>query len=210
MARVSVSSHPLIQQKLCSLRDERTESPEFRRLVRTLSLLLAAEALADLPTVPRTVETPLGLCEGRVLADKLMIVPILRAGLGMSDALLELVPEAEVWHLGMYRDESTLLPMEYYNKLPGHMRATQAIVVDPMLATGGSAVHACELLRRSGVTRLKMLALISAPEGVSRLSEAVPEADIFVAALDERLNDVGFIYPGLGDAGDRQFGTSHE
>jgi uracil phosphoribosyltransferase len=205
-----VSSHPLIQDKLCALRDGKTESPEFRRLVRSLSLLLATEALADLPTAPRSVETPLGRCQGRVLADRLMIVPILRAGLGMSDALLELVPEAEVWHLGMYRDESTLLPMEYYNKLPVHMRATQAIVVDPMLATGGSAVHACELLKRSGVTRIKMLALIAAPEGVSRLSEAVPEADIFVAALDERLNDVGFIHPGLGDAGDRQFGTSHE
>lgn len=210
MARVLVSSHPLIQHKLGSLRDISTSAPEFRQLVRGLTLLLAHEALADLPTVPKQVTTPLADCQTQTLADRIMIVPILRAGLGMSEALLELLPEAQVWHLGMYRDEKTLLPTEYYNKLPGHAKATLALLVDPMLATGGSAVHGCQLLKQAGVPRIKMLALIAAPEGIDRLSRDMPDVEIHVAALDQRLNDVGFIHPGLGDAGDRQFNTSHE
>jgi uracil phosphoribosyltransferase len=205
---VQVSRHPLVAHLVASLRARETRPPEFRRLVHTLSLLVAQEALADLELTDRRVETPLGPCDCRVLADRLTIVPILRAGLGMSEALIELIPEAEVWHLGMYRDEATLRPMEYYNKLPKRLEVTRALLVDPMLATGGSAVHACDLLKRAGVRRISLLALIAAPEGVARMNEAHPDVPIHVAALDERLNSVGFIHPGLGDAGDRQFNTS--
>lgn len=209
MARVTVSTHPLVQHKLAALRDVSTAPPEFRRLVRSLTLLIAQEALADLETVPRNVTTPLGPCPAQVLSEPLMIVPILRAGLGMSEALIEFLPDAEVWHLGMYRDEHTLLPQEYYNKLPAACRASIALLVDPMLATGGSAVHACDLLERAGVRRIKLLALIAAPDGIARVNEARPDVPIHVAAVDERLNEVGFIHPGLGDAGDRQFHTAH-
>jgi uracil phosphoribosyltransferase len=200
----------LIQHKLASLRDISTGPAEFRQLVRGLTLLLAQEALADLSTVARQVTTPLAACQARALADRIMIVPILRAGLGMSEALLELLPEAQVWHLGMFRDEKTLLPTEYYNKLPEHAKATLALLVDPMLATGGSAVHACQLLKQAGVPRIKILGLIAAPEGIEHLSRDMPDVEIHVAALDECLNHVGFIHPGLGDAGDRQFNTSHD
>jgi uracil phosphoribosyltransferase len=202
------SPHPLMAHKLASLRDKATPPPMFRGLVRELATLLAYEATFDLATEAAEVATPLGPCGGRRLADRLAIVPILRAGLGMAEGVLDLLPEAEVWHIGLYRDEATLQPMEYYNKLHGRCLAEVALVVDPMLATGGSAVHACNLVRAAGVTRMKLLCLIAAPEGIARFSQAHPDIPIHVGAIDERLTEIGFIYPGLGDAGDRQFGTT--
>lgn len=207
MANVVVSSHPIVQHHLARLRDTRTPPAEFRRLVRTLAILLAQEATADLETAAGEVGTPLGRASTRTLADVVGIVPILRAGLGMADGILELIPEAEVWHIGLFRDESTLRPTEYYNKFPPRPRVTMAMLVDPMLATGGSAVRACEILQSAGVRRLKLLSLIAAPEGIARVNQAMPDVPIHVGAVDERLNEVGFIYPGLGDAGDRQFAT---
>ena len=201
------SSHPLIGHKVASLRDAATRPPEFRRLVRELSVLLAYEATADLPSRAITTMTPLGPCPGRILADLVAIVPILRAGLGMAEGLLEVVPEAEVWHIGLYRDEATLRPVEYYNKIMGRCRASIAMVTDPMLATGGSAVRTLEILRDAGVSRLKLVSLIAAPEGIARVEASFPDVPIHVAAVDERLTDIGFIYPGLGDAGDRQYAT---
>ena len=201
------STHPLVLSMVAALRDRATAPPEFRRLVRGLASLLAVEATADLPTREVEVETPMGVARGRRLADAVGVVPILRAGLGMAEGVIDLVPEAQVWHLGMYRDEHTLRPTEYYNKLPRACGVTLALVVDPMLATGGSAVRACELVRAWGVPRIKFLAILAAPEGVEALERAFPEVDVHVGALDERLNDVGFIVPGLGDAGDRQFAT---
>ncbi len=208
MSLVYPSNHPLVQHKLAALRDTATNPPEFRRLVRTLATLLAHEATTDLPTREVAVTTPMGTARCRVLADTVAVVPILRAGLGMAEGVLDLIPEAEVWHIGLFRDEQTLRPMEYYNKLPARCRASIALVVDPMLATGGSAVRTCEVLRSSGIGRLKFVALIAAPEGIARLSQAMPDVPIHVGAVDDRLNEVGFIDPGLGDAGDRQFGTS--
>jgi uracil phosphoribosyltransferase len=207
VAKVFESVHPLVQHKLAALRDTRTDAPEFRRLVRSLATLLAHDATADLPTRACEISTPMGQARCRVLTDRVGIVPILRAGLGMAEGVLELLPDAEVWHIGLFRDEHTLQPVEYYNKLSAHCRATIALVVDPMLATGGSAARACELVRAAGVQRIKMLTLIAAPEGIARLSAAFPDVPIHAAAVDERLNDIGFISPGLGDAGDRQFAT---
>lgn len=207
MPLVFPSAHPLVQHKLAALRDVQTGPAAFRVLVRSLATLLAAEATADLPTRAAAVRTPLAAASCRVLADTVAVVPILRAGLGMAEGVLDLIPEAEVWHVGLFRDERTLRPTEYYNKLPGRCRASLALVVDPMLATGGSAVRTCEIVRASAVSRLKVLALIAAPEGIARLVEAMPDVPIHVGAIDERLTDIGFISPGLGDAGDRQFGT---
>ncbi|CAN5634848.1 uracil phosphoribosyltransferase [soil metagenome] len=203
------SMHPLVLDKLASLRDVATSPPEFRRLVRSLATLLAVEATTDLRSQDREVPTPLGTASGRVLADRVALVPILRAGLGMTEGVLDLIPEAEVWHVGLFRDEQTLLPTEYYSKLTQRCRASLALVLDPMLATGGSAVRTCEIVRAAGIPRIKFLALIAAPEGVERLRQAMPGVPIHVGTIDERLNEVGFIYPGLGDAGDRQFGTGH-
>jgi uracil phosphoribosyltransferase len=202
------SSHPVVHHQVAQLRDARTSPPEFRRLVRTLAVLLACDATADLKTSPGEVATPLGTAETRTLAETVGIIPILRAGLGMAEGLLELIPEAEVWHVGLYRDEHTLRPMEYYRKLPPTSRLSVALVVDPMLATGGSAVHACQILKGAGVERIKLISLIAAPEGIARMAEAMPDVPIHVGAVDSHLNGVGFIFPGLGDAGDRQFGTS--
>jgi uracil phosphoribosyltransferase len=201
------SSHPLVLEKLASLRASKTPPAEFRRLVRCLATLIAYEAAADLPTRRVTVETPLGEAKGSVVADPVLIIPILRAGLGMADGVLDLIPEAEVWHIGLRRDEKTLLPEEYYRKIPEHIRDATVFIVDPMLATGGSAVHACELIKKAAPPRLKFLALIAAPEGIAHLSAAMPDVAIHVGVIDERLNDRGFIHPGLGDAGDRQFAT---
>jgi uracil phosphoribosyltransferase len=210
MPLVYQSSHPLVHHKLAALRDTQTGSAAFRALVRSLATLLAAEATTDLPTRLVEVRTPLGMASARVLAETVAIVPILRAGLGMAEGVLDLVPEAEVWHVGLFRDELTLRPTEYYNKLPRRCRASLALVVDPMLATGGSAARTCEIVRASGVSRLKVLALIAAPEGIARLTEAMPDVPLHIGVIDQRLTEIGFIYPGLGDAGDRQFGTSSE
>ena len=207
MSTVVVSLHPIVQHHIAALRDVRTTPAEFRRVVRVLAVLLAQEATADLPTVSRAVTTPLGTARARVLEDVVGIVPILRAGLGMAEGVIELLPEAEVWHIGLYRDESTLRPKEYYNKFPVSPRVTLALLVDPMLATGGSAVRACEIIKAAGVPRLKLLSLIAAPEGIALMKSAMPDVPIHVGAVDEGLNAVGFIHPGLGDAGDRQFGT---
>ena len=210
MKSVFVSPHPVVQHKLATLRDVATRPPEFRQLVRTLATLIAHEATADLPTREVRVTTPMGAASSRVLTDVVGIVPVLRAGLGMAEGILELIPEAEVWHIGLFRDEATLRPTEYYNKFPARPRITMALVVDPMLATGGSAVRTCEILRAAGVPRLKLLSLIAAPEGIARMNEAMPDVAIHVGAVDARLNEVGFIDPGLGDAGDRQFATGSE
>ena len=207
MAGVHVSTHPLVAHHVVALRDSATRPPEFRRVVRQLTRLLGYEATRDLPSREVRVPTPLGAADGRRVEDRIAIVPILRAGLGMADGLLEMIPDAEVWHVGLYRDEATLQPREYYNKLPKKLGASVAIVVDPMLATGGSAVRTCEILRAVGIPRLVFLALIASPQGVETLAAAVPDVAIHVAALDEGLNQVGYIVPGLGDAGDRQFGT---
>lgn len=210
MQGVHVSTHPLVAHHVAKLRDPTTRPPEFRRLVRLLAALLGHEATATLPTCDVPVPTPLATAPGRRLADRIAIVPILRAGLGMADGLLDLLPDAEVWHVGLSRDETTLQPHEYYNRLPARCAATLAVVADPMLATGGSAVRTCEILRAAGIPRIIYLALIAAPEGVDRLRVGMPEVEIHVAALDAGLNAVGFIMPGLGDAGDRQFGTLPE
>ena len=208
MSRTEVSTHPLVAHHVVALRDPATLPPAFRRTVGQITRLLAVEATASVPTADVLVRTPLGEAKGRRIAERIAIVPILRAGLGMAEGLLELIPEAEVWHIGLYRDEATLRPQEYYNKLPANCGASMAIVVDPMLATGGSAVRTCEILRAAGIPRIIFLALIAAPQGIARLREAMPDVAIHVAALDDGLNDVGFIMPGLGDAGDRQFGTA--
>ena len=207
MPPVHVSTHPLVAHHVCTLRNPATQPSEFRRVVRQLTTLVAVEATAGLPTRGVRVPTPLGEAAGRVLADRIAIVPILRAGLGMADGLLDLIPDAEVWHVGLYRDEATLQPKEYYNKLPKKLGASVAIVVDPMLATGGSAVRTCEILKAVGIPRIVFVALIASPQGVETLVRGIPDVAIHVAAVDAGLNDSGYIVPGLGDAGDRQFGT---
>jgi uracil phosphoribosyltransferase len=207
LASVTTSKHPLVLSKLAALRDVTTAPPEFRRLIRASAMLLAAEATADLSLKEIEVQTPLATAKCQVLAQTVAVVPVLRAGLGMAEGVLDVIPEAEVWHIGLRRDESTLEPEQYYTRVPKLARVGLAILVDPMLATGGSAVHACELLKASGVPRLKFLAILAAPEGVAKLSAAMPDVDIHVGAIDDRLNEIGYIFPGLGDAGDRQFGT---
>ena len=207
MASVYVSSHPLILSNLAAIRDVATAPAEFRRLVRVTAMLLAYEAMADCSTVEVEVTTPLARMIGRTLSGPTAIVPVLRAGLGMADGVLDVVPDAQVWHIGLRRDERTLQPEQYYTRLPEHARVEQALLLDPMLATGGSAIHSCELIKKCGVLRIKFLAILAAPEGIARLSAAMPDVPIHVGAIDERLNDVGFIHPGLGDAGDRQFNT---
>jgi uracil phosphoribosyltransferase len=202
-----VSSHPAILHKLAILRDERTEPKKFREVVRELSWLHGYEALADVKVRPITVRTPIEEMQGAELADRIGLVPILRAGLGMVDAMLELMPTAEVWHLGLFRDERTLRPVEYYNKLPDSAAVDLCLILDPMLATGGSASAAIEVLKRWGAVRIKLVNLIAAPEGVEAVTRAHPDVPIYTASLDRQLNDRGYIMPGLGDAGDRQFGT---
>lgn len=207
MEGVIVSDHPLVQHKLTLLRDKVTDSTQFRQLVREIALLLCYEATRDLKIVPRTVETPLALVKGSELAEKIGLVPILRAGLGMVDGVREMIPGAEVWHIGLYRDEHTLRPVQYYNKLPVAPRVQVCLILDPMLATGGSAVAAARLLKDWGAQRIKFVGLIAAPEGLKVMRAEHPDVPIHVAAVDDHLNEVGFIVPGLGDAGDRQFGT---
>lgn len=201
------SSHPLIAHKLTRLRDKGTDPKKFRELVREMSALLAYEATADLLLQPRQVETPLAPFNGWELKEKIGLVPILRAGLGMVEGVWNLMPSAEVWHIGLYRDERTLKPVQYYNKLPVEPTVTVCLVLDPMLATGGSAVATIDILKRWGVSKIKFLGLIGAPEGIALVQKTHPEVPIHLAAIDERLNEKGYILPGLGDAGDRQFGT---
>ncbi|HEY7827659.1 MAG TPA: uracil phosphoribosyltransferase [Candidatus Limnocylindrales bacterium] len=202
-----VSTHPAVLHKLAILRSTSTEPKKFREVVRELSWLLGYEALADVRVRPLEIETPLETTNASELADRIGLVPILRAGLGMVDAMLELMPTAEVWHLGLFRDERTLRPVEYYNKLPDSATVDLCLILDPMLATGGSSTAAIEVLKRWGATRIKMINLIAAPEGVAAVTAAHPDVEIYCAALDRQLNEKGYIMPGLGDAGDRQFGT---
>src|SRR6476646_1177329 len=202
-----VSRHPLVAHKLSLLRDKGTDPKQFRELVRELSWLIGYEAMADLTTQPRVIETPLEAMEGARVEPKVGLIPVLRAGLGMVDAVLELMPSAEVWHIGLYRDARRLKPVEYYNKLPDAATVQVCLILDPMLATGGSASATVDILKAWGAARIKQVSLIAAPEGVATLSDAHPDVDIHVAAVDRELNDRGYIVPGLGDAGDRQFGT---
>ncbi len=204
---VHVSNHPLVAHKLSLLRDKSTEPKKFRELVRELSWLLGYEAMADLATRPIEVETPLETMAGAELDPKIGLVPVLRAGLGMVDAMLELMPSAEVWHIGLYRDERTLKPVEYYNKLPDAATVQVCLILDPMLATGGSSAATVDILKAWGAARIKQVSLIAAPEGIATLSGAHPDVEIHVGAVDSHLNERGYIVPGLGDAGDRQFGT---
>jgi uracil phosphoribosyltransferase len=206
-AAVHVSRHPLILHNLTALRDVHTEPPEFRRLVRGVSQLLFYEATADLGLTPGTVRTPLAECPGPRITESVGLVPILRAGLGMAEAMLEMMPTAGVWHLGLYRDHATARPVTYYSKLPARPRIDLAVVVDPMLATGGSAAAALDILKTSGVRRAAYIGLIAAPEGVQALQSAHPDVPIYLAALDSHLDERKYIVPGLGDAGDRQFAT---
>jgi uracil phosphoribosyltransferase len=204
---VQVSNHPLVLHKLGVLRDKATDHRSFRELVRELALLLCYEATRDLELIPATVMTPMGEAKAFKAQESIGLVPILRAGLGLVEGVTELLPQVQVWHIGLYRDEKTLRPVEYYNRLPTEPTVSMCLVLDPMLATGGSAVATIDILKRWGVKRIKYLGLIAAPEGVERLTTAHPDVPIHVAAIDERLNEIGFIVPGLGDAGDRQFGT---
>jgi uracil phosphoribosyltransferase len=204
---VFISQHPAVLHKLALLRDERTDPKKFRELVREISWLVGYEALADTPLNEIEVQTPLEVTTGFQLAERIGLVPILRAGLGMVDAFLELFPESQVWHLGLFRDERTLRPVEYYNKLPDQSKVDTCLILDPMLATGGSATAAIEVLKDWGAKRIKLVNLIAAPEGVAAVNEAHPDVNIYCAALDRQLNERGYIQPGLGDAGDRQFGT---
>ncbi len=205
--QLHVSTHPLVQHKLAVLRDESTDHRSFRELMRELALLLVYEATLDLQLSPRDVKTPMAVAKGYKTDEKIGLVPVLRAGLGLVEGALMLLPSVQVWHIGLYRDEHTLRPVEYYNRLPKEATVQVALVLDPMLATGGSAAATIDIIKRWGVPRIKYVGLLAAPEGVAHLSAAHPDVPIHLAAVDERLNDVGFIVPGLGDAGDRQFGT---
>lgn len=208
MSKVVVIDHPLIQHKLGMIRDERTGSKDFRELVEEVAMLMAYELTRDLPLEEVDVKTPVAVAKCKRLAgEKLAIIPVLRAGLGMVEGILHLVPTARVGHIGLYRDPETLKPVEYYCKLPSDLPERDLIIVDPMLATGGSVVAAIDLVKRKGGRKIKLLSLIAAPEGVKVVQEAHPDVDIYTAAVDDYLNDHAYIIPGLGDAGDRLFGT---
>ena len=208
MSKVYVLDHPLIQHKLAILRSKNTSVKEFRELIREISGLMCYEATRNLPTKEVEVQTPVAVAKCRRLAGKkLAIIPILRAGLGMVDAMVDLIPSAKIGHIGLYRDPETHMPVEYYCKLPEDIGNRQVFVVDPMLATGGSAVAAINFLKEHGCKNIVMMNIIGCPEGVKAVQEAHPDVDIYLAACDERLNDHAYIIPGLGDAGDRIFGT---
>ena len=208
LPNLTVITHPLIQHKLAVLRDRRTSKKTFRALVEEISMLMGYEVTKDLPLEPIEIETPLErMTAYKVSGKKLTIVPVLRAGLGMADGILRLVPSARVGHIGMYRDHDTLQPVDYYFKIPGDAEARDFIVLDPMLATGGSAVAAVGALKARGATRVRLVCLVVAPEGVKRMLQAHPDVQVYTAALDRQLNEHGYILPGLGDAGDRLFGT---
>ena len=208
MGKIIIMDHPLIQHKLSLIRDKQTGPKDFRELLDEISMLMAYEVTRDLPLQTVEIETPMARMRTKVIAGKkLGIVPILRAGLGMVDGILRLVPAARVGHIGLYRDPETLEPVEYYCKLPSDANERELIVVDPMLATGGSASAAISFLKKRGRTQSRMRNLLAAPEGLERVQSEHPDVDIYVAAVDERLNDHGYITPGLGDAGDRLYGT---
>lgn len=208
MSKVFVCDHPLIQHKLTYIRDKNTTTKDFRELVDEVATLMAYEITRDIPLVSVEVETPVQKAESKIISGRMLgLIPILRAGLGMVDGILKLLPAAKVGHVGLYRDPETLQPVEYYVKLPTDVLERELIVIDPMLATGGSANAAIELLKKRGCNQIKLMCLIAAPEGVQAVQEAHPDVDIYVAAVDECLNDHGYIVPGLGDAGDRLFGT---
>lgn len=207
MKGLNVIQHPLVQNKLAKLRAKDTEHPEFRRLTKELTGFMLYEVLKDFPLKDIDVETPLMTTKAQVLAREISIVLILRAGLGMVDGLLELVPGARVGHIGLYRDEENLVPVQYYLKLPENIADTDVVIVDPMLATGGSAVDAINIVKERGVKNVRFVCMVAAPEGVRNVREKHPDVPIFTAALDEKLDENGYILPGLGDAGDRLFGT---
>ena len=208
MSKVHVIDHPLIQHKVSLMRDKETGTKEFRELLNEISMLMAYEVTRDLPLRTIEIETPICNAQTKVIAGKkLAIVPILRAGLGMVDGIMSLVPAAKVGHIGLYRDPNTLEPVEYYCKLPEDCEEREILVVDPMLATGGSASAAIRFLKRRGCKHIKLVCLIAAPEGADRVQADHPDVNIYGAAMDEKLNDHGYIIPGLGDAGDRLFGT---
>ncbi len=208
MENVFIFDHPLIQHKISLMRDKRTTTKEFRELVNEVAMLMAYEVTRDMPLKEVEIETPVAIARTRVLAGKkLAVVPILRAGLGMVDGMLNLLPMAKVGHIGLYRDPKTLEPVEYYCKLPEDVEEREIVVLDPMLATGGSASAAVSFLKKKGIKSIKFMCLIAAPEGIKRLHEDHPDVPIFCAAMDEKLNDHAYIVPGLGDAGDRLFGT---
>jgi uracil phosphoribosyltransferase len=208
MPQVNVSSHPLVKHKIGLLRDQRTDPKKFRELLREISIFLAYEATADLATDKIHVTTPLGQSEEQTLQERVGLAPILRAGLGMVEGIWNMMPNAEVWHIGLRRDEQTLEPIEYYARLPVSPTVDLCLVLDPMLATGGSAVAAVNLLKDWGAERIKFVGVIASAEGMQTLTEAHPDVPLYLAAVDEQLNDAGLIVPGLGDAGDRLFGTA--
>ena len=208
MKHLTVVDHPLVQHKLSLMRDQTTPTAVFRQLLREIAHLLAYEVTRELPMTTKTIETPLTAMQAPVLdGRKLALVSILRAGNGLLDGMLDLIPSARVGFVGLYRDEETLKPVQYYCKLPGEVSERLVIAVDPMLATGNSSVAAIDLIKEQGATNIRFLCLLAAPEGVARMKEAHPDVPVVTAALDERLNEKGYIVPGLGDAGDRMFGT---
>ena len=207
MINVFVIDHPVIQTKLTELRDFTADHRKFRALLDEIGGLMVYEVTRDWPTQPRPVQTPLEKTVGRVLARQVTLVPILRAGLGMADGVLRLLPEARLGHLGVYRDEKTLEPVSYYQKLPPDIAQTEVLLIDPMLATGGSGLSAVTVLKKAGVVSMKFVCLVAAPEGIAALHQHHPEVPIYCAAIDRQLNEKGYILPGLGDAGDRIFGT---
>ncbi len=207
MTNVTLIDHPVIQTKLTELRDRHTDHRKFRALLNEIAALMVYEVTRDWPTTPKAVQTPMEQMVGNVLARRVTLVPILRAGLGMAEGVLLLLPDARLGHLGVYRDEKTLEPISYYQKLPPDIADTEVLLIDPMLATGGSGLAAVSFLRKAGVSNMKFVCLVAAPEGIAALHQQHPEVPIYCAAIDRQLNEKGYILPGLGDAGDRIFGT---
>lgn len=205
--KIHIMNHPLIAHKITMLRDKDTNVKDFRQLIYEITLLMGYEATKDLPLEDYRVETPLAATTGKAIAQKVAIVPILRAGLGMVDGVLDLIPSATVGHIGLYRDHETLKPVEYYCKLPPDVEQRKVIVVDPMLATGGSSAAAIDFIKKRGAKDIRLMCIIGSPEGVKVMAEGHPDVEIYIGALDERLNEHGYILPGLGDAGDRLYGT---
>lgn len=208
MTQLHVSQHPLVKHKLTALRSVDADHRSFRELVRELTLLLSYEATQDMELSSKIVTTPMGEAEGSQVKETIGLVPIMRAGMGMVDGIMELLPSVQVWHIGIFRDEESLRPVQYYNKLPDHPTVQICLVLDPMLATGGSAIATIDILKKWGAERIKYIGLLGAPEGVEALSKAHPDVPIHLAELDSHLNEIGYIVPGLGDAGDRMYGTA--